>query len=61
MSTATEETSASVPWPEPPETDEVLAQVDALGPVWRERARSLDEGVEFPHENFAEAEAAGLH
>ena len=61
MRTTTEETSTTVPWRESPETTEVLARVDALGPVWRERARSLDEGVEFPHENFAEAEAAGLH
>ena len=61
MSTTTEETSTAVPWSESPEIAEVLARVDALGPVWRERARSLDEGVEFPHENFAEAEAAGLH
>jgi len=55
MSTATEEKSTTDPWPESPETGEVLARVDALGPVWRERARALDEAVEFPHENFAEA------
>ena len=35
MSIATEETSTTVPWPESPETAEVLARVDALGPVWR--------------------------
>ena len=42
MSAATEETSTNVPWPESPETGEVLARVDALGPAWRERARALD-------------------
>ena len=62
MTTLTETgTEATVPWPELPEVDEVLARVDALGPGWRERARALDEAVEFPHENFAEARAVGLH
>ena len=60
MTTLTEDATA-VPWPESPDADEVLARVDALGPAWRERARALDEAVEFPHENFAEARAAGLH
>ena len=58
--TATE-AATTVPWPEPPTTAEVLARVDALGPGWRERQRALDEAVEFPHQNFAEAKAAGLH
>ncbi len=59
--TDTASTTRSAPWPEPPETAEVLSRIDALGPGWRERSRALDEGVEFPHENFAEAKAAGLH
>jgi len=59
--TDTASTTRFVPWPEVPKTVEVLARIDALGPGWRERARALDEGVEFPHENFAEAKAAGLH
>jgi len=54
--TATE-AATTVPWPEPPTTAEVLARVDALGPGWRERQRALDEAVEFPHQNFAEAKA----
>ena len=65
MTLAAENTTAGnttgVPWPELPDVDEVLARVDALGPGWRDRARALDEAVEFPHENFAEAKAAGLH
>ena len=51
----------SVPWTEPPTAREILARIDELGPGWRERRRALDEAVEFPHENFAEAKAAGLH
>jgi len=53
--------SSSVHWPEPPTAGEILARIDELGPGWRERRRVLDEAVEFPHENFAEAKAAGLH
>ncbi len=53
--------STSVPWTEPPAAEEILARIDELGPGWRERRRALDEAVEFPHENFAEAKAAGLH
>ena len=53
--------STNVPWTEPPTTEEILARIDELGPGWRERRRALDEAVEFPHENFAEAKAAGLH
>jgi len=53
--------STSVHWPEPPTAGEILARIDKLGPGWRERRRALDEAVEFPHENFAEAKAAGLH
>ena len=51
----------SVPWTEPPTARDILARIDELGPGWRERRRALDEAVEFPHENFAEAKAAGLH
>ena len=53
--------STNVPWTEPPTAEEILARIDELGPGWRERRRALDEAVEFPHENFAEAKAAGLH
>ena len=55
------ESSGTGLWTEVPEVAEVLSRIDALGPRWRERARKLDEAVEYPYENFAEAKAAGLH
>lgn len=44
-----------------PTTAEIIEIVDRLGPVWRERMRQLDADSEFPFENFAEAQAEGLH
>ncbi|MBC8194268.1 MAG: acyl-CoA/acyl-ACP dehydrogenase [Acidimicrobiia bacterium] len=44
-----------------PGLDEIIARIDELGPRFRERMRGLDEAVQFPEENFAEAKAAGLH
>ena len=60
MSVSTEEKTTAL-WPETPDTAEILSRIDALGPGWRERARALDKASEYPHENFAEAKAAGLH
>ena len=42
-------------------TAEVLAEVERLGPTFRERMRGLDEEVAFPTQNFADAKAVGLH
>ncbi len=44
-----------------PDPSVILARIDELGPGFRERMRGLDQTVAFPHENFAEAQAAGLH
>jgi alkylation response protein AidB-like acyl-CoA dehydrogenase len=42
-------------------TQDLLAKVEEIGPVFRERMRNLDETGAFPTQNFAEAKAAGLH
>jgi alkylation response protein AidB-like acyl-CoA dehydrogenase len=43
------------------QTEDLLARVAELGPVFRSRMRALDETSSFPFQNFAEAQAAGLH
>ncbi len=42
-------------------TEALLAKVEELGPVFRQRMRDLDERAEFPRANFSEALAAGLN
>lgn len=44
-----------------PSNDEVIAAIERLGPTFSARARALDETSTFPHENLADAVAAGLH
>ncbi len=44
-----------------PSTAELLARIDDIGPKWRARMAELDQTAAFPFENFAEAQAAGLH
>ena len=42
-------------------TDRLLAAVEDLGPVWRQRMAEHDRTSTFPYENLAEAKEAGLH
>jgi alkylation response protein AidB-like acyl-CoA dehydrogenase len=42
-------------------TERLLAAVEELGPLWRERMAEHDKTSTFPYENLAEAEAAGLN
>jgi hypothetical protein len=42
-------------------TERLLAAVEQLGPLWRERMAEHDKTSTFPYENLAEAEAAGLN
>ena len=42
-------------------TARLLAAVEELGPVWRERMAEHDKTPTFPYENLAEAKAVGLH
>ena len=58
-------TASTEPTPEPaaaaPDTTELLAAVNALGPGFRDRMRAHDTASAFPFDNLAEARAAGLH
>jgi alkylation response protein AidB-like acyl-CoA dehydrogenase len=42
-------------------TEQLLAAVEELGPLWRERMAEHDKTSTFPYENLAEAEEAGLN
>ena len=42
-------------------TDRLLAAVEELGPLWRQRMAEHDRTSTFPDENLAEAKEAGLH
>lgn len=42
-------------------TDRLLAAVEELGPVWRQRMAEHDKTSTFPHENLVEAREAGFH
>ncbi|MEP7203386.1 MAG: acyl-CoA dehydrogenase family protein [Ilumatobacteraceae bacterium] len=41
--------------------DRLLASVEELGPLWRQRMAEHDRTSTFPYENLAEAKAAGLN
>ena len=56
MTTASTEPAAAAP-----DTTELLAAVNALGPGFRDRMRAHDTASAFPFDNLAEARAAGLH
>jgi alkylation response protein AidB-like acyl-CoA dehydrogenase len=50
--------------PLPPDedaTDRLLAAVEELGPLWRQRMAEHDRTSTFPYENLAEAKEAGLN
>ena len=42
-------------------TEQLLAAVEELGPLWRDRMAEHDKTSTFPYENLAEAEEAGLN
>jgi len=42
-------------------TDQLLAAVEELGPLWRQRMAEHDRTSTFPYENLAEAKEAGLN
>lgn len=42
-------------------TERLLAAVEELGPLWRERMAEHDTTSTFPYENLAEAQEAGLN
>ena len=42
-------------------TDQLLAAVEELGPLWRQRMAEHDRTSTFPYENLAEAKDAGLN
>ncbi|MEY2416107.1 MAG: hypothetical protein QOH53_1441 [Ilumatobacteraceae bacterium] len=44
-----------------PTTERLLAAVEELGPLWRERMAEHDKASTFPYENLAEAQEAGLN
>jgi alkylation response protein AidB-like acyl-CoA dehydrogenase len=42
-------------------TDQLLAAIEVLGPLWRQRMAEHDQNSTFPYENLAEATEAGLN
>ena len=42
-------------------TDQLLAAIEDLGPLWRQRMAEHDQASSFPYENLAEAKEAGLN
>lgn len=47
--------------PDETSTDRLLAAVEELGPLWRQRMAEHDRTSTFPYENLAEAKEAGLN
>ena len=47
--------------PDDTSTDRLLAAVEELGPVWRQRMAENDRTSTFPYENLSEAKDVGLH
>jgi alkylation response protein AidB-like acyl-CoA dehydrogenase len=54
------ENTETVP-PDESATEKLLAAVEELGPLWRERMAEHDKTSTFPYENLAEAKEAGLN
>ena len=47
--------------PDESTTEQLLAAVEELGPLWRQRMAEHDKTSTFPYENLAEAKEAGLN
>jgi alkylation response protein AidB-like acyl-CoA dehydrogenase len=47
--------------PDESSTEKLLAAVEELGPLWRQRMAEHDKASTFPYENLAEAKEAGLN